>query len=393
MIHSVAIGTALGAWLAGAAAYQVAAQASLRRLLSRRPKQPAGPLPSATLLRPLVDGTPRQEKNLAALCRLGVPVVAGVDGASGETAAMARRVAKRARSAPLAIVSKAGPAGANRKVAKLVAMLPEAHGEIVVLSDGDIDPPPGYLEAVLAPFADPAIGVVTCPYRSIGGDTVASRIDVILTNTGFLPSVALAERLEGVRFALGATIAVRRTVVEEIGGLEPLLDVLADDWAIADRARDAGHGIVLAPLLLDHHVGTAGWRAVWRRHLRWARTSRAVRPAGYAGTIVTHGWAPAIGLAMRGGGAAAFSWIAAWALVRAGSAAANARRTGLDACDLLLLPAADAVAMALYVGGLLGRSVRWGSNRLRVRPDGTMQAIDEAVGESVVMMETQRSAR
>src|SRR5262249_31156776 len=156
-----------------------------------------------------------------------------------------------------------------------------------------------------------------------------ARVDALMTNASFLPSVALAARLEGVRFALGATMAIRRTVLDQIGGLEPLLEVLADDWSLAERTRRTGHRIVLSPILLDHHVGEPGWAAMWRRHLRWARTMRALRPSGYAGTIVAHGLAPALGLAMLvGGGATGAGALAAWLLVRAGGVLLNARRTG-----------------------------------------------------------------
>ena len=377
MTPASALGVVLGAWLSAAIAYHIASQISLRRLLSRRPARAAGPLPSASFLRPLVSGTPGLEENLEALCDLGLPVVAGVEPDDRDTEDAVRRVRERAGSGSLTVIAAEGPAGANRKISKLIAMLPRAQGEIIVLTDGDILVRPGYPEAVLAPFAEPGVGMVTCPYRSVGGSSITTRIDVILTNAGFLPSLALAERLEGVRFALGATIAIRKEVLDAIGGLEPLLDLLADDWAIADRTRRAGHRIVLAPLLLDHCVGAERWRAVWRRHLRWARAARAVRPAGFAGMILTHGGLPALGLATVGGGLAAASCLVAYALVRLAGVAANARRTGLTPRDLLLLPVADTISLALNVGGLFARSVSWGGTRLQVRSDGTVRALVE----------------
>lgn len=362
----------LGAWLAAAIVYQIAAQTALRAFLSRKPRTPAGPLPSATILRPLGEGIPRLEENLERVCASGAPVVAGIEEGRRETLAAAHRVLGRT-AGNLTIVTASLPDGSNRKIATLIRMIPEARGEIIIFSDGDIGVPEGYLPVLLAPFADPGVGIVTCPYRSVGGATVASRVDAAITNTAFLPSVALARRLEGVRFALGATIAIRRAVLDEIGGLEPLLETLADDWSLADRARRAGHRVVLVPLLLDHHVGDAGWGVVWRRHLRWARTMKALRPAGYAGTIVAHGCAPALGLAVLSGRTeAAIGALAVWAVVRAGAALLNARATGSRALDMLLLPAVDLFSLALYVGGLCGRTVRWGEARLRVGPGGAI---------------------
>jgi ceramide glucosyltransferase len=334
---------------------------------------------------PLGGETPRLEENLTRLCAAGAPVVAGLGPGRGEALAAVGRVRERTAAGTLTLVT-ASPLPGNRKIATLIRMLPEAREEIFIFTDGDIGVPEGYLEAVLAPFADPDVGLVTCPYRSVGGRTLASRVDAVITNTMFLPSVALAARVEGVRFALGATVAIRRTVLDAIGGLEPLLEVLADDWSLADGARRAGHRVVLAPLLLDHHVGAPGWPALWRRHLRWARTMRAVRPSGYAGTVVAHGCAPALGLLMLGGwnGVAAGA-LALWALVRTGSVLLNARRTGCGALDLLLLPVADLLALGLFVGGHCGRTVHWGESRLRVGRSGAIvasESLEEAAPQT-----------
>lgn len=361
-------------WLAAAIIYQIAAQLSLRRFLSQRAAPPAGPLPAATILVPLGGGVPHLEEILGRLCATGAQVVAGVEQESLDALAAARRV--RGRTSLLTIVDESRPAGSNRKIARLIRMLPEARGEILIFVDGDIGVPEGYLEAVLAPFADPAVGMVTCPYRSVAGATAASCVDAVMTNAGFLPSVALAARVEGVRFALGATMAIRRQVLEQIGGLEPLRELLADDWSMADRALQAGHRIVLAPILLDHCVGEPSWSAMWRRHLRWARTMRSVRPSGYAGTIVAHGCAPALALALPAGAGMAAGALAAWMVVRAGTLLLNARRTGSGVLDLLLLPAADAIALAAFIGGHCGRTVHWGGARLRVGRGGAILATD-----------------
>ncbi len=373
MIPHTLIGVALGTWLGAAVIYHVAAQIALRRHLSRSPDLPSGPLPSATILTPVGSGAPGLEENLSRLCSSGAPVLAGAEHPRGEGAAAARRVLAREGPGRLTLITGAARRGANRKIATLAKMTPVARGEILVFADADVRVSDGYLDAVLAPFADPGVGMVTCPYRSVGGRSAASRTDALITNANFLPSVTLAARLEGVRFALGCTLAVRRSLLEKLGGLEPLLDQLADDWALADGVLRAGHRIVLSPLLLDHHVGEPRWGTLWLRHLRWARTMRAVRPAGYAGTFCTYGLAPAAGLALLAGGAAGAAPLLAWAIARGGTVGLNARRTGVTALDLVLLPLADLLSLALFVTSFLGRTVRWGDSRLRVGQGGFIQ--------------------
>jgi ceramide glucosyltransferase len=364
----------LAVWLAASLAYQIGALAALWRFLSRvkRAGPAAGRLPSCSILRPLSGSIPSLEENLESLCALGEPVVAGVDGESDAAAPVARLVAGRHPAGRLEVRIGTGPEGANRKVANLIRMLPEATGEIVVLTDADVGVPPDYLSRILPPFGDPRVGLVTCAYRSVGGTALAQRLDVILTNTHFLPSVLFAARWEGLRFALGATIAVRRNVLDEVGGFEPLLDTLADDHALAAQVMGAGHRLVMAPVLLDHHVSDERWGGVWRRHLRWARTTRAVRPGGYAGTILIHGMVPALALAATGGPLVAAAAQVSWGLVRVGGAASSARPLGLSARDVALVPLVDLVAVGLYLGGLTARSIEWGGERYLVRRDGTL---------------------
>ena len=376
---------ALALWLAAAIVYQCVAWAALRRLLTRRPGPAPVEPPSCTILRSLHGSSPRLEENLESLLGAGAPVVVSAGDGDGPSAAAARRVAARHPEAPLTVRIGRAPEGANRKVASLLRLLADARGEVVVFTDADVATPPGYLEAVLAPFADPAVGLVTCPYRSVGGRAISERTDVLLTNTGFLPSIAVAERLEGIRFGLGATIAVRRRALDQVGGLQTLVDHLADDHALAALVSGAGHAIVLAPILLDHHVDGAGWREVWRRHVRWARTTRLLRPGGYAGSIVMHGSVPAIALAL-GGTWTALAGLVTWLLVRGSGAALLRERLGLTPRDLLLMPVADLAAFGVYLAGLAGRGVEWGGRRLRVSRDGRLGPSDSTYGSGAGRM-------
>jgi len=359
-------------WLAAAAAYQIFSLSALDRLLRRRDETTTQVLPTCTILRPLRGAGGAVEANLESLLATGAPIVLGVESGNDEAAVIARRVASRHPGAPLTL--HIGPAreGSNRKVANLLRMVPDARGEILVITDGDIGVPSGYLPSVLAPFSDPAVGLVTCPYRSVGGSSVSERVDVLLTNTGFLPSIAAAERIEGVKFALGATLAIRKSLLEEIGGLEPLRDLLADDHALAARVLAAGRRVILAPVLLDHHIGSRGIAAVWRRQLRWARTTRSVRPGGYAGTIVTHGVAPAAALGFLAPFPLSLIAPLVWLGARLTSVGRVMGRLALTPRDLLLLPLADLFAFGLYLAGLRGNVIDWGGRRMVVARGGRL---------------------
>src|SRR5271157_6563308 len=104
--------------------------------------------------------------------------------------------------------------GLNGKVSNLAQMLPQARYEHIVINDSDIVVPRDYLRGVMAPLAQPAVGMVTALYRGIAGKTLGSRLEALGLSTDFAGGVLVARALEGgIRFGLGATIATTKTVL------------------------------------------------------------------------------------------------------------------------------------------------------------------------------------
>lgn len=254
-------------------------------------------------------------------------------------------------------------------------MLPLAKGDILIFTDADVRLTPTALDAILSPFEDSTVGMVTCPYRAVSGRSLRERLDVLPTNTIFLPSIALAERLEGVRFAFGACIAIRREVLEEIGGLDSLVELLPDDYALAKGVRSANYRVALAPILLDHCVSSSEWRAMAGRHLRWARTIQCVRPCAYFLTILTHGLPPALALGLTGNGLG-LALLSSWAAARLLSTGFFRRRLGLSVADLLLVPVSDIWAFLIYLGSLLKLPVWWDDRQLVLGPGGVIVTVN-----------------
>jgi ceramide glucosyltransferase len=241
----------------------------------------------------------------------------------------------------------------NAKMGNLIQMLDGVDADLLLLSDADIAVPEDYVARLTSPFKNGDVGLVTCPYRSVPAAGLASRLDALVTNLHFLPSACLATRLEGLHFALGATIAVRERALAAAGGFARLLDTPADDFLLARHVEEAGWRLAWSPMIVDHLLEPEGFVAAARRHLRWARVVRHTRPLGYLGQIVTHGSVPALLLAASGAGVwLPLGW---WALESVGLW----RRRGilaLRASDLALIPVADLLAFGVWLGGTLGRA-------------------------------------
>ena len=82
--------------------------------------------------------------------------------------------------------------GLNGKVSNLAQMLPQARYEHIIINDSDILVPRDYLLRVMAPLAQPEVGMVTTLYRGLAGKTLGSRLEALGLSTDFSAGVLVA---------------------------------------------------------------------------------------------------------------------------------------------------------------------------------------------------------
>jgi ceramide glucosyltransferase len=366
-----ALAAALAVWAALAFAYRAVALRSLARQCDPRagsgaplpPEPVAGEAPAGAVLalRPLRGAGAATGSCLESLCQAaataGVEVALGVEDAADPAVPLARAALARHPDLRAELRVGRGPEGANRKVANLVQLAAGRKADLWLLTDGDVRVPLDYVARMAAAFDAPAVGFATGPYRSVAGRGAASRVDALLTNTHFLPSVCVAARFEGVHFGLGASIAVRGAALERAGGFEALLALPADDYGLAQRVEAAGFELAWVPVVVEHLLEDEGWRAVLDRQLRWARAVRSSRPRGYAGQLAVHGAPPVLGLAVLALLTGGPGWLVApaWWAVQLAQLWRRRAVLGLRASDLPWLPLVDVLAVLVWAGGLVGK--------------------------------------
>ena len=372
----VILTTALAVLLTGSLVYCVLIMVAARRFLSARPPAP-GDQPPVSLLKPLCGHDDGLEENLRSFFVQDYPeyeVLLGVHRADDPAVPVAEKIMREFSGKINArlIVTGESPIP-NAKAFSLNRLVREARYDLLVMSDSDVRVKPCLLSHLAQEFHDGHIGLITCPYLAVPGASVWSRLEAIGMKTELLGGVLVARMMEGMRFALGCTVAVRRGVLEDMGGFGYLQEFLAEDFVIGHRAAEMGHGVLLSSYVIEHRIGSQGMMRNLGHRLRWARSTRRSRPAGYWGQIFTYPlpWALLLIAAYHG----AWPAILLTLVLRSGAAAATARYVLHDPVtqkQWWLLPLQDVIGFLVWIGGFMGDTIVWRDRKCTVLRDGRL---------------------
>lgn len=371
----------------------IAAAVSLRHRRIPHPTElnaPGAPLAPVSVLKPLCGLEPRLFENLATFCEQRHPcfeLLCGVRSPADPAIGVVERLRTAYPQCDIQLVIDPHVHGHNLKVSNLINLAARARYDTFVVADSDIAVEADYLASVCAPLADPDVGVVTCLYRAHGVGRWWTRIGALFVNDWFAPSVRVAHAGGSTRFGFGSTLALRRETLEAIGGFQRLKNCLADDYWLAEHARERGLATVLSEVTVTTDVAEPDVTALWLRETRWLRTIRSINPAGFGFLFITFTspWliaAAAIALAQYPAhlplGRAAAAIACAGAIARlvlhwrgvyiAGEVVRDGDTRGWRAFvrDLPLVPVRDTLLLGQWLVAAVGSHVYWRGARVPV---------------------------
>ncbi len=372
--------------------YTFLALASLRRF--PRPNAATAPAQSSgvTVLKPLYGAETGLYEHLLSFCRQNyagpVQVIFGVHQRDDPAAAVARRIVAQARDGKIEgapaqlsveLAVDATVHGTNGKVSNLISLSRRIEHPFVVLADSDISVEPDYLNRLAAAIERPNVGLVTCLYRGRPLAGFWSRLGAMGVDYGFLPNVLTGMALNMAEPCVGATIALRRSTLEAIGGFERVKDQLADDYMLGEAVRETGQKIAVADFVVGHAHAERSFGEVWRRDLRWARTIHSLDPLGHIGSAVTFPVAWALLAVLAGGfSPATIALLGAAALARMILQFEIDRRFPEHDHALWLGPVRDLFSFAVFIASFLPGQVHWRGHDYALSGDGVMTEIDDA---------------
>jgi ceramide glucosyltransferase len=359
------------------------------------PDQPSGQ-PPVTVLKPLHGDEPLLEAALASICEQDYAdwqVVFGVQDAADPAVAVVRRLQARYPDCDITLVVDPATHGANRKVGNLINMLPAARHDVLVIADSDLHVEPDYLQRLVTALAEPGTGLVTTLYAGLPADqSVAARLGATQITHGFLPGALLA-RTFGRQDSLGATMCLRRETLVRIGGLQALVDHLADDNVLGKLVQALGLQVRLADTVPLTTVPETRMHTLFRHELRWARTIRTLVPLQFAVSALRYPlfWAT---LTMVAAGGSAWS-VALFAItwVMRALAAAGIDRTlspklggRVYPVPVSLLPLRDLLSITVMVASYAGKRVDWRGYSLHAGTPRTKSATTPPVERPILSL-------
>jgi len=340
--------------------------------------------PPVSNLKPVRGLDPDAYENYASFCRQDYPdyeLLFCVGEKDDPVVPILEKLAHDFPERRIRVLYGSGRRGSNDKVVKLARLVSEAQHEVVVISDSDVRVQPDYLRTVVAPLADAKVGAVTCFYASIEDKTFTESLQTIGMFSDFYAGILVARQLDGVKFALGPTIATTRTRLAGFGGYEAIDDRPADDLLVGRLIAEQGYEVELLPYSILTVADYQSLSGLLHKRLRWIVVMRHMRPWGHLGLLLTQGlpWS-LLAIAVHPSAGVALGYLGAYVGLRF----AMTWMVGIwglkhDALwkKLGLIPVWDAVAFCIWLISFTRNSIRWRDGEYYIR-DGRLVPVTPA---------------
>jgi ceramide glucosyltransferase len=320
---------------------------------------------------------PQLRENIESFFRQDYPqyeILFGADTEDDPALEIVREVSARYPQVPSRIIAHGVPPWPNPQTYSLHILSKQAKYDLIVASDSDVEVEPNYLREVVAPLLKPGIAMSTCLYRGKNVGDFWSNQTAMLMSVEEPAGVLVANLLEGMKFGLGPTIAVRREALEEVGGYEKFYDYSANDFILGNLIHKAGHQVVLSSHVIDHVVNQSTFKKMWQNQLRWRVTERYCRPKGYLGMGLIFAVPYGILGLLAGGllgywilGAALLIWAVINRLIEAFAVGWVVLRDKPLLRTIWLYPTRDLLGFVVWCASFSGTNIAWRSSKFELR--------------------------
>lgn len=338
-------------------------------------------LPAVSLLTPICGLEWELEANLISFCQQDYPqyqIIFCLQNSQKSCLELLHKVKDKFAHLDIQIVTNPQAIGNNLKINNLANALNMVKYDTLVITDSDIQVKSDYLEGIVQPLKDDSVGLVTCLYTSLTKGFLAA-FEALAISTQFHPRVLTARKVEGIKYAFGSTIVIRKKILAEIGGFLKIADYLADDYQLGNLVAKLGYQVVLSNYLVAHCLANVTWGDFLARQSRRAKCIRVERFWGYLGLIVTQGAVISLILLIVTG---LTQWAVCLCLLTWMLRLLMAIIVGIKFLNdrvakkyLILVPIRDIVSFLLWCYNLVGNKVNWRDYRFELAKGGKLVKI------------------
>lgn len=335
--------------------------------------------PPVSVLKPVCGLEKDLGVNLRSACQQEYPefqVVFSVQDARDPAIPLLQEIQREFGAEKVAVAIDGSQTAPNGKIRNLLGALPHARYEYLVISDSDVRLRPDYLKTIIAPLADPEVGCVCTLYKAAGAKTWFEKLELLTLNADFMTNVIFAYVTGASRFCLGASTALRRPTLKDIGGLEALAEYLVEDHEMGRRIWAAGKKVAIVPYFIETMVDLKAPVQWWTHQVYWDQNTRSAQPKGFFCTVLIRSVPFAILFALvRLGDVLGLAVVAGALAIRLGTMAAVLGWGFRDQCglrSLWLLPLRDAAGLGSWLLAFTKRTVIWREAEFTLTRDGRM---------------------
>lgn len=327
--------------------------------------------PHVTILKPLRGVDESLEGNLESFARLDYPsfdIICCTLDPADPAVAIARRVAARHPRCQMQIMAGAGGTALNPKVLLLEAMLPHATGELILISDSNVLAAPADLVRLVAPLANPRVGLVYQYCVGLGEESAAAAIENAKLTEFAGVGMIVSRLLAGTDAVMGKGMLLRREALRSMGDFERVRDVLCEDYMTGVELKREGWQLEIGsePVQVVHTQWSL--RQTFQRHARHASMRRVVSPATYPIELFLNPVALALLAPIVGGwlGLAVFLAVCATKVAMEAAGSLILRGDLPRRWYVLLAPVKDVMMLGVWTAGLFSNTVNWRGTLYRI---------------------------
>lgn len=376
MLVTLFMALTVASWLYWLVAWWLA-----RIFFSSAPADDLNFAPPVSILKPVKGLDHQAYKNFASFCQQDYPeyeLLFAVADPADEVLSVIEQLKQEYPHIQIRVLI-APDHGTNHKASLLHTLAQRAHHQVLVASDSDMRVTPDYLRRVVAPLGDRQVGLVTCPYKGENPLTFTARLEALHMGVTFLPSVLVGQRVLKMRFAMGATVALRKKDLNQIGGFAAIADYLADDYQLGVRIANLGLRVHLSDYIVASILGATTFSEQWHREVRWAHCNRVSRPLEYPGILLSFSTPLAFTILL----VSAFSTLGWWTLATSltlrwtvGWLITGTTKDEEGRRWLFWLPIRDMLSAMIWCAGFLSRRVIWRGEQFVLRSDGRLVPVE-----------------